>query len=199
MLEVMLKMFVLEYIKNPRFVGAVCPSGKYLADKMVNSINFKKAKCIVEFGPGTGVFTEKILSRIKEDALVILVEINKEFYNILRGIYGHKKNVIIINDSAENIDIILKEHSIENVDYILSGLPFASLPKEVSKNVLNKTCKILKGESEFITFQYSLFRLNFFREFFHDINYKKVIRNLPPAYVLKCKGGKDEQKYISSR
>lgn len=185
-------MFILEYIKNPKAIGAIAPSSSYLANKMVESINFKNAKCIVEYGPGTGVFTEKILSRISEDTIVILIEINKNFYNKLNEVYGHKKNVIIINDSAENIDIILKKYSIKKVDYILSGLPFTSLPNEVSRNILIKTSKIIENKSQFITFQYSLLKLNFFREYFNNINYKKVRKNLPPAFVFICKGGNHE-------
>lgn len=180
-------MFVFEYIKNPNFVGAIAPSGKYLANKMIDVIDFKKVKCIVEYGPGTGVFTEKILSRIKDDAKVVLIEINKEFYNILVAIYGHKKNVIIVNDSAENIDKILKQNSIENIDYIVSGLPFASLPNDISRKILNVTTNVLSKEAEFITFQYTLFKLSLFRKYFNDISYKKVMRNIPPAYVLRCK------------
>lgn len=191
-------MFVFDYIKNPRSVGAIAPSGKYLAYKMIDSINFEEVSCIVEFGPGTGIFTEKILSRVKEDTKVILVEVNKEFYNSLIEIYGHKKNVIIINDSAENIDIILNKHNIEKVDYILSGLPFASLPKEVSKTILTKSVEILKGDGDFITFQYSLFKLDFFKNYFKKVNYKKEIRNIPPAYVLQCRGEKHEKEYFSS-
>lgn len=128
-------MFALEYVKNPRFVGAIASSGRSLAEKMIEAIDFSKVNFIVEYGPGTGAFTEKILSRVKEDTIVILVEINEEFYNILKGFYGHKKNVIIIRDSAENIDKILKEQSIDSVDCVLSGLPFASLPKEVSSSL----------------------------------------------------------------
>lgn len=52
-------MFLLEYIKNPRYIGAVAPSGKQLASKMISEIDFEKAKCIIEYGPGTGAFTEK--------------------------------------------------------------------------------------------------------------------------------------------
>lgn len=181
-------MFVLEYIKNPKSVGAIAPSGKYLANEIISDINFEKVKCIVEYGPGTGVFTEKILARIKDDTIVLLVEINKEFYTLLKSIYGHKKNVIIVNDSVENIDMILKKYSIKTVDYIISGLPFASLPKSVSNCILQKTAKIISSNAEFITFQYSLFKLRLFREYFGKINYKKVIRNIPPAYVLKCLG-----------
>ncbi|WP_297634994.1 rRNA adenine N-6-methyltransferase family protein [uncultured Clostridium sp.] len=192
-------MFVLEYIKNPRTVGAIAPSSKYLAEKMISDINFKDAKCIIEYGPGTGIFTEKILSRVKENTTVILIEINKEFYNILKDKYGHKNNVIILNESAENIDKILKEYSIEKVDYILSGLPFTSLPSDVSRKILTKTAKILEDEAGFITFQYSLLKLGFFKKYFSKLKYKRVIRNLPPAYVLECRGEKDEEKYISCR
>ena len=180
-------MFLFQYIKNPKTVGAIAPSSKYLADKMVDEIDFSKAKCIVEYGPGTGIFTEKILARINSDATVVLIEINNEFYLNLRKLYGHKKNIIIINGSAENIDKVLKKHSINHIDYVISGLPFTSLPKEVSNCILSKTSSLLRNKGEFITFQYSLFKLNLFKEYFNKVNYRKVVRNLPPAYVLKCK------------
>ena len=181
-------MFLFKYIKNPKYVGAVAPSSKFLANKMLDTIDFKKAKCIIEYGPGTGVFTEKILSRIREDAIVVLIEIHKEFYDILVDLYGHKDNVIIVNDSAEYIDEILNENSIYKVDYIVSGLPFSSLPKEISNTILSKTKMLLNANTEFITFQYTLFKLGLFSEYFDNISYERVIRNLPPAYVLRCRG-----------
>lgn len=185
-------MFLFEYIKNPRIVGAIAPSGKSLAEKMIDNIDFRNAKCIVEYGPGTGVFTEKILARAKSDTIVLLVEINKEFYNILKNKYEYKKNVIIVNDSAENIDKILKENDIEEVSYIISGLPFASLPRKVSSAILRKTSKIISDKTEFVTFQYFIFTMGFFKEYFGNISCKRVFKNIPPAYVLRCKGGKYE-------
>ena len=179
-------MFLVDYIKNPRRVGAIAPSSKRLAEKMISNIDFKNAKCIVEYGPGTGVFTEKILARVSNDTVVILIEVNKEFYNILKKQYAHKKNVIIVNDSAENIEEILKENGINEVSYIVSGLPFASLPKEVSSTILSKTSKMVNSGTEFVTFQYSLFKLNFLKKYFKNISCKKVIKNIPPAYVIRC-------------
>ena len=44
--------FLLEYLKNPRFIGAVAPSGINLSRRMIRPINFKTAKVIVEYGPG---------------------------------------------------------------------------------------------------------------------------------------------------
>lgn len=39
--------FLTEYIKHPRKIGAVAPSGNNLARKMIKPINFKSAKIIV--------------------------------------------------------------------------------------------------------------------------------------------------------
>ena len=182
-------MFLLEYIKNPRNVGAVAPSSKYLAQEMINNVDFQNSNCIVEYGPGTGVFTEKILARAKESTKIILIELNKEFYKELVTLYGHKENVIILNDSAENINEILKENSIEKVDYVISGLPFASLPEKISDKILWETSKLISSHGQFITFQYTRFTEKYMRSFWKRVEYKKIIRNFPPAYVLRCNGG----------
>ena len=187
-------MFLLEYLKDPRKIGAIAPSSKYLAYEMINEIDFENTSCIVEYGPGTGSFTEKILARAKESTIIILIEINKEFYNSLIKLYGHKKNVIIVNDSAENIKEILNKNSISKVNYIISGLPFASLPEMVSNNILNKTREVIGKDGEFITFQYTLFKKRYISSFFYKVKKKKVIRNFPPAYVLRCNGGVEWRK-----
>lgn len=56
-------LFLFQYIVNPRTVGAILPSSRFLGDKMVKRINFAKAKYIIEYGPGTGVFTEELLEK----------------------------------------------------------------------------------------------------------------------------------------
>lgn len=179
--------FIRQYIKNPRTVGAIAPSSEKLAYKMVEDINFFNTSCIVEYGPGTGVFTEKILSKKKNSTIFIAIEYNTEFYNILKNRFKHEPNFILINDSAENLKEYLNKYNINKVDYIVSGLPFASLPASMSKTILSVTKDVLKDKGEFITFQYSLFKMNLFKTYFGQIKRKKVILNLPPAYVLKCK------------
>ena len=178
--------FLFEYIKSPRKVGAIAPSSEKLAEKMVEGIDFQNAKCIVEYGPGTGVFTDKLVKRKTKDLLLILVESNKEFCKQLEDKYNENDNVIIINDSAENIDQYLVKYDIKKVDYVVSGLPFASLPKNVSNNILKKTRTILKKNGLFITFQYTLLKKEYIAGYFKDISLEKVLFNMPPAYVLKC-------------
>jgi phospholipid N-methyltransferase len=179
--------FLLEYIKSPRTVGAVAPSSERLARKMVSNIEFCNAKCIVEYGPGTGVFTDKIVESKNSDTLLILFECNKVFCRQLENRYNGYDNIVIINDSAENVDKYLEKYNIKNVDYVVSGLPFASLPKSVSNKILKKTRTVLKDGGLFITFQYTLLKKSYIAGFFKEIELEKVVLNVPPAYVLKCR------------
>lgn len=55
--------FLIEYFKSPRTIGAVAPSSEKLAEKMVGDIDFKNSEVIIEYGPGTGVFTDKLVKR----------------------------------------------------------------------------------------------------------------------------------------
>ncbi|MCY6355452.1 class I SAM-dependent methyltransferase [Clostridium sp. ZS2-4] len=179
-------LFLKQYIRNPRTIGAVMPSSQALAEKMVESIDFDNAKCIVEYGPGTGVFTEKLVENKREDMPLIVIEFNEGLCEVLREKFRNEKNVHIINDSAENIDRYLEDYNIKELRYVVSGLPFASLPKEMSDNILDKTRNILDKDGQFITFQYTLFKKAYIKKFFPAINIKRVIKNFPPAYVFTC-------------
>jgi len=97
--------FLIEYFKSPRTVGAVAPSSQRLSEKMIKNIDFENLNCIVEYGPGTGVFTNKLAESKKKDTTLLLLEYNKEFCKQLEKRYNGYDNIILINDSAENVDL----------------------------------------------------------------------------------------------
>ncbi|MBK5505416.1 class I SAM-dependent methyltransferase [Bacillus sp. TH12] len=190
--------FLSQCITNPRNVGAVLPSSKFLAEKMMENINFENAKYIIEYVPGTGVFTEKLLKKRNSNTTLMLVENNREFYLMLKEKFKKEKNLFIVWGSAENIDEYLKNFSIPYADYIVSGLPFASLPQNVSDEILLTTTKILKKDGVFITFQYTKFKKKFLNQFFDTIDEKWELRNVPPAFVFSCSTPKNKgEKYGS--
>lgn len=178
--------FLSQYVKHPRSVGAVLPSSQLLAQQMVASIKFESAECIVEYGPGTGVFTEQLIQKKRQDTKLLVFETNEKFYRLLNRKYKGARNVYIINDSAEQVNYYLKKYGIRKVDHIISGLPFASLPKTVSAKILQETQNVLAADGEFITFQYTKFKQKYFETFFSDIQINKVLLNMPPAFVFKC-------------
>lgn len=179
--------FLKEFIKNPRTTGAIAPSSKYLAEKMLSNIDFENSRCIVEYGPGTGVFTEKLIARKKDETLLIIVERNIKFYCELLKLYGNKKSVKIVHDGAENIKNHLKFYSVDKVDYVVSGLPFTALPEKMSQSILESTRDVLSDNGEFITFQYSKIKKDMITGYFKNINLKRVRLNIPPAYVISCR------------
>lgn len=179
--------FVYQYLFHPRTVGAVRPSSKFLGNKMVEGINFKDAKYIVEYGPGTGVFTERILERRNKDTVVLLIESNQEFYQLLKKEYSHVSNLIIVLGSAEQVQDYLDIYNIPYADYIISGLPFASLPADVSHKILSNSSHVLKIGGEFVTFQYTKVKIPLLKTYFSNITIKREYKNLPPAYILNCK------------
>lgn len=101
--------FIREFIKHPRRIGAIAPSGKALAEKMMVPIDFQRAECIVEYGPGTGSFTREIIKRKKDDTVLLLVEQNPVFCQRMRQEYGKAPNVFVIEGSSEKVEECLEQ------------------------------------------------------------------------------------------
>lgn len=181
--------FIKQFIIHPRSVGAISPSGKSLSAKMMEPIDFETAKVIVEYGPGTGSFTREILSRKKDSTVLISIEKNKAFYNHLQREFGDCKasNFHLLHGDAENAESIIKDFGIDNVDYIVSGLPFTSLPKTQSERIFTVTKNVIGRSGRFITFQYSKVKRKFFEGHFDFENIIREKRNLPPALVFVLK------------
>ncbi|MBR0091923.1 MAG: SAM-dependent methyltransferase [Lachnospiraceae bacterium] len=179
--------FLKEYIRNPRSVGAVAPSSKVLARKMVKAVDFENARCIVEYGPGTGSFTRQILSRKKEETMLCLIEQNETFYYKLRTLYGARRDIVVIHGSAEDADTLIRARGVSHADYVISGLPFTSLPQEVTYRIFKATRRIIGRNGLFITFQYSNVRRAFFEHYFVFEKVYLALRNIPPArvYVMR--------------
>ena len=96
------KEFFSEFLKQGKNIGAVAPSSKFLVKKMVEPINFTDVKCIVEFGPGTGIITLELLRLMPSDSILLAFEINKEFCETLNQIKDPRLK--IISDSAEKVE-----------------------------------------------------------------------------------------------
>lgn len=182
--------FLIEYLKHPRIIGAVAPSGNALARKMMIPIDFKSAEVIIEYGSGTGSFTRELVIRRKPDTVLILIEQNKAFCKELKKTFCNQPNLYIINGSAENVNDYLTEYGFKYADYIVSGLPFTSLPIKISDNILNATRRALGSKGKFITFQYSLVKKNFFENYFRISGCLRELKNLPPAYALVMRNSK---------
>ena len=179
--------FIRQYLRHPVSVGAVAPSGKGLTMKMMEPIDFAKASCIVEYGPGTGSFTAELCSRRRPETPLILIEQNDAFYQAVVERFRGEKNMVIIHGTAEKADRYLAKLGFDQVDYVVSGLPFMSLPKPVSVRIFHATNRLIGKNGKFITFQYSLVKEKFFQKYFVLERKLHEMKNIPPAYVFVCR------------
>jgi phospholipid N-methyltransferase len=179
------KDFFSAFLKQTKNIGAIAPSSRFLVKKMLEPIDFKTVKCIVEFGPGTGSITHELLNLMPEDAILLAFEINADFCEILSHIKDPRLR--IISDTAENIELYLRENNITKVDYIVSSLPFAMIPNGIVKNILSVVKKVLKPTGMFLQYQYSLNAYKKLKNTFKDVEVNFTPMNIPPAFVFICK------------
>ena len=179
--------FLREYIKTPNTIGAVAPSSRHLAAAMTAWVDFNKAKCIVEYGAGTGIFTREVCAKKRPGTVYIVIEQNDRFYSMLQKQFHGVPGVVLIHGDAGNVCNFLKKQGFPHADHIISGLPFTSLPEPVSRRILSQTQKAVGAKGVFTTFQYTLLRRQFLEEYFNIRKIVRIWRNLPPAYVLNMK------------
>lgn len=176
--------FVQEFFRNPATVGSLIPSSRELTEKVMAPIDFATARCIVEYGPGTGVFTDLLIGRRRADTVLLLVEVNRRFCQLLQARYAGQPNVHVVHGSADKTADYLAAVGAPPVDYVVCGLPFSSLPRRQGWRILAHTQQLLWPDGRLILFQYSLQNSKLFARFFRQLDHSRVLLNLPPAHVL---------------
>jgi len=181
--------FLKQFWQEKKMVGAMSPSSRYLAQKMLKNIDFKKSKVLVELGPGTGVFTKKILAAMNPDAKLLVFELNDNFYNALQKEITDER-MILIHDSAEYIQKYLNEAELLCADYIISSLPLANFPNKLKANILDASYDALKNHGKYIQFQYSLNSRKELEACFESVDISFTALNFPPAFIYTCEKNK---------
>ena len=143
--------FFRNFIKNPSAVGSLIPSSQALAKLMTDTASVAQADVIVEFGAGTGVFTEQIQAERRKGSHFLSFEINEDFARITKE---RCPDVDVLNESASKTLERLKDRNLDGCDCIVSGLPWATLPKEIQEELFSTMVQALKPNGIFATFGY---------------------------------------------
>ena len=177
--------FLKQFFKQKKMIGSIAPSSRFLADKMLNHLPIKEAKFIVELGPGTGVFTKKILAEMGPESQLIVIELNEDFHENLQKTIVHP-NFHLFHDSADQIGIILNQKGAKKADIIISSLPFSNFPPELRDSILDCIHEHLDDDGYFKQFQYSLHTKKHIKRRFPVTKISYTPLNLPPAFIYSC-------------
>ena len=181
----MSKAFIREFWKDKKMIGSIIPSSKFLAAKMLYNIPFNNIKLIIELGPGTGIFTDKIIEKMNSSTHFIILELNPDFCKELKAKIN-LPNVHIKQASADKIGEIMQEFGFEKADMIISSLPLANFSVDLSNSILEIVNESLDDNGSFIQFQYSLNAYKNLKKLFPVVKLNFTALNFPPAFVYTC-------------
>jgi phospholipid N-methyltransferase len=149
-----LLLFARNFFRHPRMLGSIIPSSRFLIRQLLQPVDWAAARVIVEYGPGVGSITAEILQRMRPDAQLIAIETNSDFVKFLRSAFPDRR-LRVMEGSAESVDEILRQQGHEHVDYIISGIPFSTIPAELRERILLKTFGALAPGGSFLVYQFS--------------------------------------------
>ena len=175
--------FLRGFLKNPVMVGSVIPSSKVLIDRMLAPVRWDEVKLFVEYGPGVGTFTRQVLDRLPADARLIAIDTNADFIDFLKKDIDDERLVAVAGSAAE-VEKIIEAHGFAKADYILSGLPFSTLPPGVGEAIGEATAKAIRPGGAFLVYQFSPKVRDFIAPYFERIERGFEWVNVPPATLF---------------
>jgi len=175
--------FLRGFLKNPVMVGSVIPSSRVLIDKMLAPVDWENTKLFVEYGPGVGTFTRPVLEQLGPDARLVTIDTNADFTHYLKESIDDER-LIAVTGSAADVEKILADRGLGDADYVLSGLPFSTLPPGVGDDIAEATAKVIRTGGAFLVYQFSPKVLDFIKPHFERIDRGFEWVNVPPARLF---------------
>ena len=176
-------MFVKGFIKHPVMVGSIVPSSPTLIRHMLRPVDWKNTKLFVEYGPGVGTFCRPVLERMAGDATLIAIDTNPDFIRYLEGKFTDSR-LFAINGSAADVNQIIADCGFDHADYVLSGLPFSTLPAGVGPAIAAATHRVLRPGGAFLVYQFRARARDFLATHFRRIDNAFEWVNVPPCFLF---------------
>jgi phospholipid N-methyltransferase len=182
-------MFFRGFLRHPAMVGSVIPSSRFTIEKMLAPVDWDSCRVFVEYGPGVGTFCRPVLDLLRQDAVLIAIDTNELFTRYLNATIDDRR-FVAVEASAEQVEEVLAKHGAGRADYVLSGLPFSTLPAGVGEKIVAATHRALRPGGAFMTYQFSPAARNLTAAAFARVEQDFVWANVPPCKLVW--GWKDE-------
>lgn len=179
-------IFLKKFFKNYRGIATLFPSSKALARAACKYIMPDKPQTILEVGAGTGAMTRIALEKKHPDSVYIVVEKDPELAAFIAR-YPKKPTHLLVCDVL-NLKKELDKLNINHVDVMISSLPVFNLPSK-TRNALFDCYQKLTIISHGVFTQQTLIPWYYqkrYQEIFNQVQFKLVLKNLPPGGIYYC-------------
>jgi len=123
-------LFFGKFLRHGTKIASLAPSSPWLSRTTVRNVDWPNARVVVELGAGTGPITRELARQAHPDCRVLALERDPDFARLLRDRFQDQKGLEIIEGDVRDLAAILADRGIAQADYVISGLPVPSFPKE---------------------------------------------------------------------
>ena len=176
-------MFLKGFVKHPVMVGSIIPSSDRLIAHMLKPVDWANTRLFVEYGPGVGTFCPHILKRLPADAVYIAIDTNPDFITYLGETILDTRFRPVLG-SAADVEEIVRDSGFLRADYVLSGLPFSTLPTGVGPAIAEATADVLRPGGAFLVYQFRAKVRDFIAPHFGRIDQEMEYWNVPPCCLF---------------
>jgi phospholipid N-methyltransferase len=166
-------------------IGSLVPSSRFLVDRVLSQIDWTRARVVVEYGPGVGTVTTGILNRMMPNAALVAIEIDRSFVEVLCEHYRDPR-LHVVKGSAANVRAILSQLGFASADYIISGIPFTTIPEHARVAVMRESRAALSRDGAMIVYQFTRAVLPYLRREFGSVREDFEPLNILPAQLFTC-------------
>jgi len=179
-------VFLRSFVRDWRTIGSVTPSSRFLVSAMLDRVDFGRARRIVEYGPGTGVFTTEILRRLAPEGQLLALDTEDHFIAVLQTRLPDPR-LLAVRGSAAHIERHVAALGWPGADVIISGIPYTAMPHELRDAILHSSARALAPGGVFNAYQYSPYILPLLRRTYRTVETRWVPLNVPPAFFFLCR------------
>jgi phospholipid N-methyltransferase len=174
-------VFFKGFLEHPVMVGSIIPSSRYTIAKMLGPVKWDECRLFVEYGPGIGTFCRPVLDRLRRDGQLIVIDTNPLYIDYLKATITDSRFAAVLG-SAADVEEIVRAHGHDHADYVLSGLPFSTLPGGVGPAIAAATHRVLRPGGAFLVYQFSAKARDYMARHF-----KRIDAGFELFNVLPCK------------
>ena len=176
-------VFFRGFVEHPRMVGSIIPSSGYTIEAMLAPVDWQRCEVFVEYGPGVGTFCQPVLDRLRRDGALIVIDTNPLFIDYLKRTIRDSRFHAVLG-SAADVEEIVRAHGYDGADYVLSGLPFSTLPEGVGPAIAAATHRVIREGGAFLVYQFSARARDYMARHFRRIDSGFEWRNVPPCRLF---------------
>src|SRR5260370_37759821 len=122
---------------------------------------------------------------MQPNSRLVVFEMNEDFVSYLARAFPDPR-LNVVHGSAETVQRELDRLKLDGADYIISGIPYTTMPVELREKIMRESREALKPGDADVVYQLTRSVLPYLPSHFRQIPQAFEPRNILPARLFYC-------------